>query len=54
MRPNGKLRVCLDPRPLNEAVKQEHPSAIQEYMFFRNVRSQIYLKVRCQLDIMDD
>ena len=23
-RPNGKLRVCLDPRPLNKAIKREH------------------------------
>ena len=22
-RPNGKLRVCLDPRPLNKAIKRE-------------------------------
>ena len=23
-KPNGKLRVCLDPRPLNKAIKREH------------------------------
>ena len=23
-KPNGKLRVCLDPRPLNNAIKREH------------------------------
>ena len=23
-RPNGKLRVCLDPRPLKKAIKCEH------------------------------
>ena len=23
-KPNRKLRVCLDPRPLNEAIKREH------------------------------
>ena len=22
--PNGKPRVCLDPRPLNKAIKREH------------------------------
>ena len=23
-KPNGKLRICLDPRPLNNAIKREH------------------------------
>ena len=23
-KPNGKLRICLDPRPLNKAIKQQH------------------------------
>ena len=23
-KPNGQLRVCLDPRPLNKAIKREH------------------------------
>ena len=23
-KPNGKLRVCLDPRPLNQAIKRQH------------------------------
>ena len=23
-KPNGKLRVCLDPRPLNKAIKRQH------------------------------
>ena len=23
-KPNGKLRICLDPRPLNKAIKREH------------------------------
>ena len=23
-KPNGKLRLCLDPRPLNKAIKREH------------------------------
>ena len=23
-KPNGKLRICLDPRPLNKAIKLEH------------------------------
>ena len=23
-KPNGKFRVCLDPRPLNKAIKREH------------------------------
>ena len=23
-RPNGKLRICLDPRPLNQAIKRQH------------------------------
>ena len=23
-KPNGKLQVCLDPRPLNKAIKHEH------------------------------
>ena len=23
-KPNGKLQICLDPRPLNQAIKQEH------------------------------
>ena len=23
-KPNGKLRICLDPRPLNQAIKREH------------------------------
>ena len=23
-KPNGKLRICLDPRPLNRAIKREH------------------------------
>ena len=35
-RPNGKLRVCLDPRPLNKAIKGKHlhlPTA--EEIFFQ-------------------
>ena len=24
MKPNGKLRVCLDPKPLNKALKRNH------------------------------
>ena len=23
-KPNGKLRICLDPRPLNQAIKRQH------------------------------
>ena len=23
-KPNGKLQVCLDPRPLNKAIKRQH------------------------------
>ena len=23
-KPNGKLRICLDPQPLNNAIKREH------------------------------
>ena len=23
-KPNGKLRVCPDPRPLNQAIKRQH------------------------------
>ena len=23
-KPNGKLRICLDPGPLNKAIKREH------------------------------
>lgn len=23
-KPNGKLRICLDPRPLNKAIKRHH------------------------------
>ena len=23
-KPNGKLRICLDPRPCNNAIKREH------------------------------
>ena len=35
-KPNGKLRICLDPRPLNKAIKYEHlhlPTA--EEIFFQ-------------------
>jgi len=24
MKPNGKIRLCLDPRPLNKALKRNH------------------------------
>lgn len=23
-KPNGKLRICLDPKPLNECIRREH------------------------------
>lgn len=32
-KPNGKLRVSLDPRPLNKAVEKEHRNGLQEYIF---------------------
>ena len=48
-KPNGKLRICLDPRPLNNAIKYEHlhlPTA-ERGNIFSNIWSLLFLKTRC-------
>lgn len=44
-KPHGKLRICLDFRPLNNAIKGEHihlPAA--KKFFFTNVRYLLFFK----------
>ena len=50
-KPNGELKNCLDPRPLNEAIKREHlhlPTA--EKLFFQMSGVKYFLK----LDVSSD
>ena len=35
-KPNGKLPFCLNPRPLNNAIKREHPHLPTAEEFFHN------------------
>ena len=52
-KPNGKLSICLDPRPLNNALKREHlhlPTA--EEIFSKMSGACFFLKTRCFLGIL--
>ena len=45
-KPNGKLRICLDPWPLNQTIKQEHlhlPTA--EELFSQMSRAKYFSKL---------
>ena len=47
-KPNGKLRIWIDPRPLNQAIKREHlhlPTV--EELVFSNVGSKVLSEIRC-------
>ena len=37
---NGKLRICLDPRPLNQAFKRHHYQLPTAEEFFWNMQGQ--------------
>ena len=45
-KPNGKLRICLDPRPLNKAIKRQHyrlPTS--EEIFSMMTGAQVFSKI---------
>ena len=33
-KPNGKIRICLDPWPLNQAIKREHHHCCEQCTFW--------------------
>ena len=50
-KPNGKLCICLDVRPFNNAIKREHLHHCQGNIF-TNVQCLLFLKTRCFLRIL--
>ena len=45
-KPNGKLRICLDPRPLNQAIKRHHfPIPTAEEVFSNMKGAQVFSKL---------
>ena len=54
-KPNGKLRISLDHRPLNKAIKREHlHPPYRERTLFSNVVSEVLFKIRCHFRLMAD
>ena len=45
-KPNGKLRICLDPRPLNQAIKRHHyPLPTAEEIFSKMDGAKVFSKL---------
>ena len=50
---NGSLRICLDPKPLNKAIKHEHfeiptPEDVQARLAGKNLLSVIDMSMACE------
>ena len=45
-KPNGKLRICLDPKHLNQAIKRQHYKLPTAEELLRNASCQIFYKIR--------
>ena len=55
IKPNGKLRICIDPRDRNKAVKREHyPTKTVEEVVARMQNAKNLLCLGCQLRILAD
>lgn len=49
VKPNGKLRICIDPRDLNKSIKREfYPMRTIEEIFSPHAQRQILLRTGCQ------
>ena len=47
-KPNGSIRICLDPRDLNKAVKRQHfPLLAVEEVVSRMLNAKVFSKIDC-------
>ena len=52
-KPNGSLRVCLDPKDLNKAIKREHyPVPTVDMVTTKLHGSTLFFQVRCRKCIL--
>ena len=51
-KPNGKLRICLDPRTLNKTIKHGHLHSQCRRNFLPNIRGILFFKTRRQLKLL--
>ena len=54
-KPNGNLRLCLDPKPLNKALKRCHfPMPVIEDILSELGKAKIFTKVDCQIKLTEE